>query len=130
MGKLRLLLPVITVFFLAIIFREAFPAWMVKMGISSSVLAAGNIALMVLTLFTIAFQKKALENKNPNVFIRSIMSSMLIKMVAVATGVIIYAKSSGDNFSKGGIFAVLVLYLLYLAAEVYTVMKMNSSKNA
>ncbi len=130
MTKLRLLLPVIIVFFIGIIVREAFPAWIKDMGISPAVLAIGNIILMVLTLFTIAFQKRALENKNPNVFIRSIMSSMLIKMLVIAGGVIIYAKTSGDAFSKGGIFAVLILYLLYLAAEVYTVMKMNSRKNA
>ncbi|RYG31410.1 MAG: hypothetical protein EOO01_35440 [Chitinophagaceae bacterium] len=130
MGKLRLLLPVIIVFFLAIIVREAFPEWMKKMGISTQVLAVGNIILMVLTLVTIAFQKRALENKNPNVFVRSIMSSMLIKMLVIAGGVIIYSKASGGSFSKGGVFAVLVLYLLYLAAEVYTVMKMNSRKNA
>lgn len=130
MGKLRVLIPVIIVFFFAVIFREAFPAWMKKMEISSSVFAIGNIALMALTLFTIAFQKRALGDNNPNVFIRSIMSAMLIKMLVVAGGVIIYAKTSGADFSKGGVFAVLVLYLLYLAAEVYTVMQMNSRKNA
>lgn len=130
MGKLRVLLPVIIVFFLAVVFREVFPGWMKTMGISSTVLAIGNLLLLVLTFFTIAFQKRALNNTNPNVFIRSIMSSMLIKMLVIAGGVIIYAKTSGPAFSKGGVFAILVLYLLYLAAEVYTVMKMNSRKNA
>lgn len=130
MRVFRLLLPVITVFVLTIIFREILSDWLERMGVSAPVLTIGNLALFLLTLFTIAFQKKALENKNPNVFIRSIMSSMLIKMLVVAGGVIIYAKTSGDSFSKGGIFAVLILYLFYLAAEVYTVMKMNSRKNA
>ena len=130
MHLFRLLLPVISVFVLTIICREVFAGWLEGMQVSLKVLTIGNILLFLLTLFTIAFQKKALDNKNPNVFIRSIMSSMLVKMLAVAGGVIIYVKASGGTFSKGGIFAVLVLYLFYLAAEVYTVMKMNSRKNA
>ena len=130
MHLFRLLLHVISVFVLTIICREVFAGWLEGMQVSLKVLTIGNILLFLLTLFTIAFQKKALDNKNPNVFIRSIMSSMLVKMLAVAGGVIIYVKANVGTFSKGGIFAVLVLYLFYLAAEVYTVMKMNSRKNA
>ncbi len=130
MSVLRLSFPVIIVFLAAVIFRESAASWLEKMNVSVIVFSVGNLLLLLLTLITIAFQWRALNNKNPNVFIRSIMSSMLIKMLAIAGGVVIYAKTSGNSFSKGGVFAVLILYLLYLAAEVFVVMKLNSRKNA
>ena len=126
----RTLIPIFIVFILGNLIPVVFRDLIVEKGIAQNVILAGNAILFLLTLFTIAFQKKALGNKNPNVFIRSIMSSMLIKMLVMAGAVIVYAKASGPAFNKGGIFSVLILYLLYLAAEVYTVMKMNSRKNA
>ncbi len=98
-------------------------------GISSNVITAGNLVLLALTIITGLIQKKALTNSNPNVFIRSVMSGMLIKLVIGGIIIILYATLSSENFNKSGIFSVMILYLFYLATEVVIVMKLNKRKN-
>jgi high-affinity Fe2+/Pb2+ permease len=75
-------------------------------------------------------QARALKNKNPNVFIRSVMGGMILKMFACIIAVFIYVQLSGADFNKRSIFTALCLYLVYLAVEVRSVMKLNRNKNA
>ncbi len=89
-----------------------------------------NFFFLVLSLFSMHLQMNAMKNPNPNVFVRSVMSSMLIKMVVCIAAVIIYVYANGGQYDKKGIFISLVLYLFYLAVEVYSMMKLNRKKNA
>lgn len=75
-------------------------------------------------------QKKALNNANPNVFVRSVMGGMLIKMFVVITAVIVYRLVAGNSVSKVSVFASMFLYLLYLGVEVAIITKLNKQKNA
>jgi hypothetical protein len=75
-------------------------------------------------------QLKGMHHTNPNVFVRSIMGSMMIKMFLTVIAVFIYVSSTGNNFNKKGILIALFFYLIYLAVEVMTILKMNKSKNA
>jgi hypothetical protein len=99
-------------------------------NIDVEVLQAANIILYILSLITLNLQVKAMNNTNPNVFMRSVMGSMMIKMFIVVAIVFAYAILSGDHFNKRGIFISLFFYLIYLAVEVYSLMKLNSQKNA
>lgn len=94
------------------------------------VLQGANAILYILSLITLNLQIKAMNNTNPNVFIRSVMGSMMIKMFIVVAIVFAYAILSGDHFNKRGIFISLFFYLIYLAVEVYSLMKLNKQKNA
>ena len=71
-----------------------------------------------------------MQHSNPNVFIRSVMAGMMIKMFIVIVAVIAYVLLSGKSFNKPAIFISLLLYLVYLAVEVAAVMKLNKRKNA
>jgi hypothetical protein len=99
-------------------------------NIDVEVLQGANAILYILSLITLNLQIKAMKNTNPNVFIRSVMGSMMIKMFIVVAIVFAYTILSGDHFNKRGIFISLFLYLLYLAVEVYALMKLNQQKNA
>ena len=99
-------------------------------NIDVEVLQAANIILYILSLITLNLQIKAMKNTNPNVFIRAVMGSMMIKMFVVVAIVFAYAILSGDHFNKRGIFISLFFYLIYLAVEVYSLMKLNNQKNA
>lgn len=94
-------------------------------AIHISVLMGANAFLAVIHLLVAALQKRALANPNPNVFIRSVMSGMLIKMVAVALAVVLYNVLAGPVFSGKTVFVALFIYLLYLAGEVYTISVLN-----
>ena len=71
-----------------------------------------------------------MKNANPNVFVRSVMGSMMIKMFIVVGVVFAYVAFSGGHYNKRGVFISLFFYLIYLAVEVYAVMKLNNQKNA
>jgi len=99
-------------------------------NIDVEVLQGANIILYVLSMISINLQIKGMGNPNPNVFVRTVMGSMMIKMFIVVALVFVYVAMSGDRFNKNGIFIALFFYLIYLAAEVYTLMKLNKKKNA
>jgi heme/copper-type cytochrome/quinol oxidase subunit 3 len=98
--------------------------------IDSEVLMGANAILYLISLVSMNLQIKGMENSNPNVFIRSVMGSMMVKMFIVVIAVFIYVALSGNQFNKRGIFISLFFYLLYLATEVYVLMKLNNQKNA
>ncbi len=94
------------------------------------VLYAANAILFVISIISFLIQQKGLHNKNPHVFVRSVMGGMMFKMVICIIAVIAYVSISGNNFNKRAIFISLFLYLIYLATEVFVVMKMNKNKKA
>ena len=101
-----------------------------KWGIDYSVLLVANALFFLVSLGVFFMQKKALNHSNPNVFIRSVMAGMLIKMGVCVFAVIIYRLVAGSSVNKVSVFVAMFLYLLYLAVEVRVIMKLNRQKNA
>lgn len=100
-----------------------------KWGMDHYVLLGANSLFLLMCLLVFAIQKNALSKANPNVFIRSIMSGMMIKMFLCVIAVLIYTVASGDAFNKRSVFVSLLLYLVYLAIEVMVMTKLNKQKN-
>ena len=98
--------------------------------IDGRLLHVGNIFFLVLALISMNVQLKGMQHKNPNVFVRSIMGSMMIKMFLTVIAVFIYVTSAGNTFNKRGVLIALFFYLIYLAVEVMTILKLNKNKNA
>jgi len=103
---------------------------LIKFGLDKDVLLIANTLFFILGILTFFIQYKALQNSNPNVFIRSVMSVMMIKMFVCIIAVLIYVLSMRDSYSKPSIFAGVVLYFVYLTVEVNVMLKLNNQKNA
>lgn len=99
-------------------------------NINTHVLLAANSLFLVINIIVFLFQKKALGHTNPNVFVRSVIAGMMVKMFACAIAVIIYVLSMDGDYNKKSVFIALFIYLIYLAAEVAILMRQNSRKNA
>ena len=126
----KLVLPLFIIFLL---FSTSFlvsKALLAKWGIDYAVLIVANLLFFVVSLGVFFMQKKALNHTNPNVFIRSVMAGMLIKMGVCVFAIILYRLIAGNSVSKISVFAAMFLYLLYLAVEVRVIMKLNRQKNA
>lgn len=123
-------MPVIFTFIMIVAVIYTFTPHFEKASMAPNVLMGGNLLLFLITILTIGIQKNALQNKNPNVFIRSIMTSMLIKMLLGVVAVMAYVKLQPDTYSRYGILGAMFFYLIYLAVEVYVVMKLNRKKDA
>jgi hypothetical protein len=122
--------PLIIVFVLITIFILTSTHTLETYKISSELLIGSNLFFFLLSILSISIQYKALSNKNPNVFIRSVMIGMILKMFSTAIAVVVYFFQSGAHFNKRGVFISLFFYLIYLATEVLTVMKLNKKSNA
>lgn len=123
-------LPLIFLFiFLNAIFL-AFRIFLEKKGIDSDVIIAANALLFLSNFITLLIYHKALKNSNPNVFVRSMMAGLLIKLFIIAGAFVTYIVLSDKNINKPAIFISIFLYFIYLAAEVTIVLKMNKQKNA
>jgi hypothetical protein len=99
-------------------------------GIDYRVLMGGNCLFFLISLFVFRMQYKAMYNSNPQVFIRSVMGGMIIKVFACVIAVMIYYFISKAAFNKPAVYASMVIYIVYLVVEVRTIMKLNKTKNA
>ena len=97
--------------------------------IDSLLLMCANIFFLIISFISTCLQINAMNNKNPNVFIRMTMVGLMLKMFLTIIAIIIYVVSSGNHYNKRGVFVGLFFYLIYLATEVFTVLKLNK-KNA
>jgi heme/copper-type cytochrome/quinol oxidase subunit 3 len=124
-------LPLIIIFLGLNAFFLTGHSFLERNGIDSNVLIAANTLLFITNFITFIIQRKALQNKNPNVFVRSMMAGMMIKMFVVLGAFIAYVLLTGkQNVNKPAIYASIFLYFVYLAVEVAIVMKLNKQKNA
>lgn len=113
-GSLSVFVLVFLVFNFLVIFH-VFPAgW--KMD--KMVLLIGNCLLFGVTYLSFLLHIKGLRDPNPHVFVRTMVGSLLIKMLICLVAVMIYAMASGGAINRNGILACFVLYLLYTILEV------------
>ena len=125
----KMLLPLLIIFIVLTIFiLSATNLWQ-KYNIDSNVLLGANFLFMGTGLLVFFMQKNALTNKNPNVFIRSVIAGMMIKMFSTVLAVLAYVVLIGPTYNKKAVFISLFMYLIYLAAEVIAISKVNSNKN-
>ena len=100
-----------------------------RWGIDYNVLIIANVLFFLISLLAYFMQQKALANRNPNVFVRSVMGGMLMRMFVCIAAIVVYRLVAGNSVNKLSVFAALFLYLLYLGVEVAVIMKLNKQKN-
>ena len=125
----KIVVPLVVIFILFSASLNVTKGLLAKWGIDYNVLIVANLLFFLISMLAFFMQKKALSNINPNVFVRSVMAGMLIKMGVVVTAVIVYRLAAGNDVSKVSVFASMFLYLLYLGVEVAVITKLNKQKN-
>ena len=124
-----MLLPLLIIFVTLTLLILSATNFLKKNNIDQNVLLGANFLFMGTGLLVFFMQKNALNNKNPNVFIRSVMAGMMIKMFSTVIAVLAYVILVGPTYNKKAVFISLFMYLIYLAAEVMAISKVNSKKN-
>jgi len=127
--QIKIISPLFLVFNLTILILYAVRGILAQWGIDLTILNIANCIFFLLSVLTFFMQRKALENSNPNVFVRSVMGGMLIKMFVTISVVIAYRLIAGNSVSKVSVFSAMFLYLLYLGVEVAVITKLNRQKN-
>lgn len=124
------MVPLFIFFMVVNAFCTLFKTFLSEKGIDPVVLGFANLILFVLSLGIFLMQRKALQNPNPNAFVRSVMAGTAIKLFAIGIAVTLYLFVAGENKSVYAVVAAMFLYIVYTIIEVNTASKMNrNNKN-
>ena len=88
-----------------------------------------NCMLFVLSVLSLAMHGKAIDQKNANAMVTSVMGATLLKLFVIATAAFIYLfmkKASNVTYT---LFIVMFMYMIYTALEVRTALKMNQNND-
>ncbi len=126
----KTVLPLFISFFVLTVIIFAANFLYAEKGIDYMVVMGSNCLFFLISLFVFRMQYLAMYNSNPNVFIRSVMGGMIIKVFACLIAIIAYYFISGPSFNKPAVYISMIIYVVYLVVEVKTIMKLNKTKNA
>jgi hypothetical protein len=125
----KMLMPVLVIFLLLTVFILSANRIWETYNVDKNVLLGANFLFLSIGIFVFFMQKKALTNSNPNVFVRSVIAGMMIKMFSTVIAVLAYVLIVGSTYDTKAVFISLIMYLVYLAAEVAVISKQNKQKN-
>ena len=100
-----------------------------KIHIDHIVLLVVNMILFSLSALSLLMHQKAASNKNPNVFVRSIMLATVLKLLVIIIGVVLYVYTSGETRSNYAIYVGMLLYIVYTIVEVKGALILNKKTN-
>ena len=103
--------------------------WQEEWGFSQEVVVAGNLILFLVTILSLHFHTRGALHQNPNAFLRSVYSSLLLKMFGIVAAVLIYSVAANNNLNKPSLFFCMALYFVYTFVEVRLVMRLLKQKN-
>lgn len=130
-NSLAPLRPLILVFILLNGFFIVGKNLLAKWGIDQSVVILGNLVLFLVMLVSFLLSQKSLKAANPNVFVRSVYASVMIKLFVCVIVAFIYFTAAKKNVNKPGLFVCMGLYAVYTVIEVSSLTKLlRKKKNA
>jgi hypothetical protein len=126
-GFLPVVLVCIVINGIFVIGRHLFERW----NIDLNVVLTGNVLLLFITLFSFLLAKRGLNSSNPHAFLRSVYTSVMLKLFLCIIAAFIYIAIWKSNLNKPALFICMGLYLVYTFFEVSILMKMlKQKKNA
>ncbi len=121
----RAFLPILLLFILSGLFivlaRPLLEGW----NADHRVLLVGDGLLFAVTAISYYLYTKALRNSNTHAFLRTMYSSLLVKMFVCLIATFIYASIAGRAVNKNGVLGCFILYIFYTFLEVKTLMQLT-----
>ncbi len=111
-------LPILLVFIIVNSFCLLFKSFLLEKGIDSTVLLGANILLFLLSVIALVMHITAVKNKNPNVFVRSVMAASFIKLMVIAIAAVAYLSIAKENRNIYGVIVSMALYVIYTVIEI------------
>jgi len=121
-------LPVLILFVLLNSFFISGKSLLGKWGADQEVLIIGNAILFLVTVISFFMLRRSFTHSNPNVFVRSVFGSFMIKLFVCIIVVAIYIGLNKKDLNKPALFTCMGLYLVYTFMEVGALMKMLKHK--
>jgi hypothetical protein len=123
--------PMILVFIMFNVLFIAGRNTLAKWGIDQTVVIVGNLIIFVDGVISFLLSYRSLKSQNPNVFVRAMYGSFMLKLFVGAAVVLIYVSMAKSATNKAGLFVCMGLYVIYTVLEVATLTKLlRQKKNA
>ena len=117
--------PILIIFLILNAFFLLGRTWLHKKGFNTDVLIIANSFLVLLMIISFVMTRRSLSAKNPNVFLRAIYSSFLLKFFAIGLVAFLYiVVISKKEVNKPALYVSLGLYVLYSALEVRALLQL------
>lgn len=120
-----LIAPLIGALIVVAILLRVFSANIVEKQLDPSVLQVANLILFILAVINIYMQVKAVGNKNPHVFTRSVLGGTIMKLFLLVGIIFLYLSFAGKEKNVESIFVAMVFYVVYAWLEVRISLQLN-----
>lgn len=117
-NRFREFAPIVLLFIVLNGFFIAGSASLQKWNVDQSLVIAGNLLLFAITFVSFLVAERGLQKENPNAFVRSIYTSMMVKLFIALFAALIYIAINRKGLNKPGLFTLMGLYLVYTFLEV------------
>ena len=130
-NSLRPLRPLLILFIIVSGFLVAGRSILAKGQIDQEVFLVGNLIVFATVISSFLLLKKATTSPNPQVFVRAMYGSFIIKFFVLALVAFIYIMDVKKNVNKPALFGCIGLYFIYTFLEISAILKLlKEKKNA
>ena len=126
--KYRMALPLLILFLLVTAFCAGGSSQLVKWGVDSKVLAAGNLLLFAVSFFSFILYQRAMLHSTTMGFLRNTYGGLFLKLLVCAIAVAAYVLSNREHVNKPAIYICVFLYLLYTLLEMRSLLQWNKTR--
>jgi hypothetical protein len=92
-------------------------------GVDANVVIVGHLVLFGITLLSYFLAMRGLRSPNPHAFMRSIYSSIIVKLFLCMIAAFVYIAIKKSGLNKPALFTLMGLYLVYTFLEVSALTK-------
>lgn len=82
-----------------------------------TVLMAGNVIMLVLSVITYFLVTKKIHSGNPNAFVRGVYASSFLKLFICVVAIVTYAIVNKPDIHKPSLFTLFGVYMVYSVVE-------------
>lgn len=102
--------------------------WLLNKQINPLVVQAANLILLLTSCLNIFFQKRNLQQTNPQAVMRGIIGATMVKLFFLASLVLIYIIAAGEKRSVYAVIVSMGCYIVYSWLETRISLRLKSEK--
>ena len=123
-----LLLPLFIAAILIATMTAAGSEWLLNKKINPMVVQAANLILLITSCLNIFFQKRNLQQPNPQAVMRGIIGATMVKLFFLASLVLVYIIAAGEKRSVYAVMVSMGCYIVYSWIETRISLRLKSDK--
>lgn len=123
-----LLLPLFIAAILIATMTAAGSEWLLNKKINPMVVQAANLTLLITSCLNIFFQKRNLQQPNPQAVMRGIIGATMVKLFFLASLVLVYIIAAGEKRSVYAVIVSMGCYIVYSWIETRISLRLKSDK--